>query len=561
MNKKISIISLLLVLFFIGLAFALTSPAVISPTSGQNVSGDLLLNATIAANNVTNVTFYFYNSTGGNLVYNTTIINDTADDTEFNYTLDTTTITDGIYNLTVNATNSTGDTTTNTSVTGVTIDNTAPSVSASIPTTSTWYNANFTVTINVTDATIGVDNTSVQYRVLNSTGTNVTNWTNLTYNGSLYTATFDITSQSDLANYTFEFNANDSLSNSNSTVNVTGVHIDVTSPVINNLSAVALSTTTGNLTVNATDATADIANCTYLTSPGSVTGTLSGSNPYNATISGLSAGTAYTVNVTCTDNAGNTQTNTTASFTTTAAAEEAAATTSSSTGGGGSATSQVAGQFSKVVWDHIDDGETAIVSVNNGEIGITEVRFEAGRKLYGMWMKVGKKDSLPSTVEKFDLKTYKYIEITKSLAFKDDDIVNPETDFKVKKSWLTDEGLSKDNVGMFRYVDDSWTELETTVEDDDSTYVYYTAETPGFSYFAIAQKEEVSALVVEEPTEEVVGEVAGETTEEASAEEITEDGAKRPIWPWVVLSLVVIIGIAAGYFLKWRNVPVKSKKR
>ena len=59
MNKKISIISVVLVLFFIGLVFALTSPNVISPTSGQNVSGNLLLNATITANNVTNVLSIF----------------------------------------------------------------------------------------------------------------------------------------------------------------------------------------------------------------------------------------------------------------------------------------------------------------------------------------------------------------------------------------------------------------------------------------------------------------------------------------------------------------------
>jgi len=419
MNKKISIISFVLVLIFIGLAFALTSPAVISPTSGQNVSGSLLLNATIAANNVTNVTFYFYNSTSGVLIYNTTIVNDTVDDIEFNYTLDTTTVSDGIYNLTVNATNSTGDTTTNTSVTEVTIDNTVPAVSAfTNPTDGTYYsNSTSTVLLNVsiTDATIGIDTVLFQIsngtNAFNLTASNVSSYWNATLNFTLLSVAE--------ANHTITIFANDTLNNLNNSITVNIVY-DNTIPVINNLSAVALSTTTGNLTVNATDATADIANCTYLTIPGSVSGTLSGSNPYNATISGLSAGTAYTVNVTCTDNAGNTQTNTTASFTTTAAAVAATTTTTttSSGSGGGSATSQVAGQFAKEIWETIDAGESITVSVDNGEIGVTEVRFEASKKLYGMWMKVEKKDSLPSKIKDLELKTYKYFEITKSLVLK-----------------------------------------------------------------------------------------------------------------------------------------------
>jgi PGF-pre-PGF domain-containing protein len=542
------------ILISIAFVYALTNPTVISPTTGQNVSGNLLLNATIDANNVTNVTFYFYDSTTNALTYNLTIVNDTVDDTEFNSTIVTSSVlVDGTYNLTVNATNSTSNITTNISVTGVTIDNAAPLVTANVPLASTWYSANFTVNLTVSDATIGVDNTSVQYRVLNSTGTNVTDWITLTLGSGFYTATFDITSQVNAENYTFEFNASDSLSNSNATVNVTGVHIDNTSPAINSLSVGILTASGGVLTVNSTDVLSGMSGCTY-TNAGSGSLSLS-AGFYVATLSGLTASTAYTVNVTCTDNAGNNQSNNTASFTTSAAA---AAASTSTGGGGGSVTSQVAGQFSKVVWESIDADETATVSVIDGEVGITEVRFDASKKLYGMWMKVEKKDSLPSKVNNFDLKVYKYIEITKSLAFREGDMVNPEIDFKIEKSWLTDEGLNKDNLGLFRYVDNEWVELISTINKEDSDYVYYTAETPGFSYFAIGQKSEVSAPSVEELAEEIVGEVS-ETPEEVM-EEVMEEPSKKLIWPWVVLLLIfVIIGIIL-YFVLDKKVFAKKRK-
>jgi hypothetical protein len=111
--------------------------------------------------------------------------------------------------------------------------------------------------------------------------------------------------------------------------------------------------------------------------------------------------------------------------------------------------------------------------------------------------------------------------------------------------------LTKDNIALFRFVDDSWVELTTTVGEDDGTYIHYSAKTPGFSYFAIAQKEEVLAPVVEESTEEVV---------EESVEEVTEEKVKRPVWPWVVLILIIAIVGAILYFVLDKRNTLKNRK-
>jgi PGF-pre-PGF domain-containing protein len=67
-----------------------------------------------------------------------------------------------------------------------------------------------------------------------------------------------------------------------------------------------------------------------------------------------------------------------------------------------------------------------------------------------------------------------------------DNVENLEINFKVEKSWLEENNIDKDNVNLYRYSDDSWNLLSTTITDEDDTYVYFKAETPGFSPFAIA---------------------------------------------------------------------------
>ncbi len=62
------------------------------------------------------------------------------------------------------------------------------------------------------------------------------------------------------------------------------------------------------------------------------------------------------------------------------------------------------------------------------------------------------------------------------------DIANIE--FKVEKSWLTDNNIDPDTVKLLRYTT-TWTELPTTYVSEDATYRYYTATTPGFSTFAV----------------------------------------------------------------------------
>jgi PGF-pre-PGF domain-containing protein len=72
-----------------------------------------------------------------------------------------------------------------------------------------------------------------------------------------------------------------------------------------------------------------------------------------------------------------------------------------------------------------------------------------------------------------------------SAAFGDDKIEDAVVGFRVSKSWLEENGIDESGVALYRY-NDGWTKLSTVKTSEDDEYVYFEAETPGFSPFAIS---------------------------------------------------------------------------
>lgn len=76
------------------------------------------------------------------------------------------------------------------------------------------------------------------------------------------------------------------------------------------------------------------------------------------------------------------------------------------------------------------------------------------------------------------------------------DIRSATIEFKIIQVWIQTNKIDKSTVKLLRYTDDEWQELTTTKINEDDTYVYYSAETTGFSAFAI-----VGNQIEEKPTE------------------------------------------------------------
>lgn len=67
-------------------------------------------------------------------------------------------------------------------------------------------------------------------------------------------------------------------------------------------------------------------------------------------------------------------------------------------------------------------------------------------------------------------------------------IENPVICFKVEKSWAQDKDVDEDSISLNRYSDKKWEQLAINLSGEDDEFLYFTAEVPGFSSFAITGK-------------------------------------------------------------------------
>ncbi len=71
--------------------------------------------------------------------------------------------------------------------------------------------------------------------------------------------------------------------------------------------------------------------------------------------------------------------------------------------------------------------------------------------------------------------------------------------FTIEKSWIENQSIDKYQVKMMRYHNDSWQTLNTSYDGESDTIIYYQAETPGLSIFAV-----VGNKIIEESDDDVV---------------------------------------------------------
>ncbi|WP_440951532.1 PGF-pre-PGF domain-containing protein [Methanococcoides sp. FTZ1] len=86
----------------------------------------------------------------------------------------------------------------------------------------------------------------------------------------------------------------------------------------------------------------------------------------------------------------------------------------------------------------------------------------------------------------------------------EDNIADPVIVFRVAKVWLTENCIDENSISLYRYSGGKWNALNTGKICEDDSYVYFEAETPGFSPFAIAADVDDGAVTDNtDPAEEV----------------------------------------------------------
>ena len=278
------------------------------------------------------------------------------------------------------------------------------------------------------------------------------------------------------------------------------------------------------------------------------------SGPSSYIDSGLSSGTTYTYTLIPYNEDGLAGNSVSDSFTTISSSSGGGGSSRSSSGGGGGAASVE--DFSNLALKEIDSKylrmnanvvyeftaeNNPIRSIslyslkNSGEITSTIEVLNSRSKL------------VDTTPEKL---IYKYINIWVGKAgfATTSNIRNAVIKFKVSTSWIRQMDVSPEDIRLLRYNGTSWEVLPTYVESNDTEYITFRSQTPGFSPFAITAEKAIASPVTDEKA--VITPVTGDTdivqTEQnmgnADDEQIQTESSNTV---WIFFLAILLIGVYA----------------
>ncbi len=197
---------------------------------------------------------------------------------------------------------------------------------------------------------------------------------------------------------------------------------------------------------------------------------------------------------------------------------------------------------------------TTTKTISKSELAFTGYVIEINSALALVTITTEAVQSLPSTISPPLGNIHQYITIN-APKIPAEAVDSVEIQFKVEQDWL--KGLDIDSVKLKRFTT-KWEELETKRIAYKNGDYYYSAKSPGFSYFAITAKPEIEyeAFEAETPEEPVVEEPAHEIIEEEIAppkgavELLVKEPDKESLFskikkiiPYIGIAIAVVVGI------------------
>ena len=98
-------------------------------------------------------------------------------------------------------------------------------------------------------------------------------------------------------------------------------------------------------------------------------------------------------------------------------------------------------------------------------------------------------------------------------------IMDPVIGFKVTRTWLHENNILQSTVRLNRHASGAWQSLPTTKINEDTTYVYFESQTPGFSPFAITGQSSSGPAIP-------MGDIPVSTTTESSTEKTLDESSQ-----------------------------------
>jgi PGF-pre-PGF domain-containing protein len=223
-------------------------------------------------------------------------------------------------------------------------------------------------------------------------------------------------------------------------------------------------------------------------------------------------------------------------------------------GGGGGATTNKTHKKTQT-WTKITPGSATIMKIVDPEIGFKQINITVRNPAQTVTITVTKLDGKPASVtHEISGKVYKYIEI-KGDNINETHIDKVKIQFEVNKSWINANSIDPNTIALNRY-NNGWEKLSTIKINEDNDFVYYEAETPGFSTFAISGE----VMTVVTTTVATATTIPSAITTTLPVTTIPTPIVDKGTYLLIIFVIIIIVAII-GFWLYKSRLVLKSKTR
>ena len=148
-------------------------------------------------------------------------------------------------------------------------------------------------------------------------------------------------------------------------------------------------------------------------------------------------------------------------------------------------------QVKEISQAHVANGKVVKFDFSKNATCVVYVTFDA-KKTAGKTTTIAEqlkaKSTLVSELDSGEVYKYFNLWVGNSGYASSENIENSTIYFKVEKSWIQEKNINKSSIALNRYGEGKWEQLPVSLTGEDDSFLYFTAQTPGFSFFAITGK-------------------------------------------------------------------------
>jgi PGF-pre-PGF domain-containing protein len=169
-------------------------------------------------------------------------------------------------------------------------------------------------------------------------------------------------------------------------------------------------------------------------------------------------------------------------------------------------------------------GQQAEFTFTEPGCSVTGISFVSGTSAGTVTGKVETLSGLPKTVQENPegmVFQYMNIVIGSQVFGESGTFEGAVIDFKVPRTWMGENNIDEASIFLNRFHDNAWTPLPTEKTAEDDEFLYFRAETPGFSYYSIIGEMKGAVTITPAATgsEADAQQITGNEVPEASPEE------------------------------------------